>query len=99
MFSAVEGTFSARWVVVVSFIVLLHRSTRTLSLQSISLLRIVCEQLVDQINMRHKHSSTAVALEAEIIHGLTIFHAILDEVEILFVEIGYDLRYLSNGCT
>ena len=66
-------------------------STSSLSEVLVPLLRVVRKEFIDQIDMGHEHTPTAVSLAAELVHGVAVFHALLDQLEIFFVEVGYDL--------
>ncbi len=57
----------------------------------VPLLGVVFEQLVDQINVGHEHSTTTISLQPKGIHRRAIIDAGTDDFEVLFVEIGYNL--------
>lgn len=77
----------------------LHFVARSASILShgISLLRIICEQLIDQVDVGHEHAPAAVTFATQHVHSLTIrprlavFRCLFDEIEVFFVEVGYDL--------
>lgn len=53
--------------------------------------RVIFQQLLDQIHVRHDHSSTAVALAADFVEGFAVGHLLREEVDVGFPEVGYDL--------
>lgn len=54
---------------------------------------IVLEQLLDEIDVGHDHTATAVTLEAELVHGIAISLAALgDEVEVALPKVAGDLQ-------
>lgn len=67
-------------------------SSHLLRHPDLALRRIIFQQLLDQIHVRHDHSSTAVALAADFVKGFAVGHLLREEVDVGFPEVGYDLR-------
>ena len=53
--------------------------------------RIILQQLLDQIDVRHQHAPTTVSLAAQLVHGLAVAHVLLEQLHEAFPEIGYYL--------
>lgn len=47
----------------------------------------VLEELLDQVDVRHDHTAAAVALEAELVHGLTIRGTVVHELQVSLPQV------------